>query len=268
MTNRIDRAFNALARRGKKALVLFVTAGDPSLGVTRQVLRFCDECGVDCVEIGVPFSDPLADGPVIQAASRRALRRGVNLKKIFALLRAERRRGLKLPIALMSSYNPLFRFGVTKALRACAASGVDGLIVPDLPAHESARLGREAEKSGIREILMVAPTTTAGRRARILRRARGFVYYVSLTGVTGARRRSRYPFRADLAALRRKARLPVCVGFGISDPGQARAIARFSDGVIVGSAVVAHLNHHSRGGLSAKSRAWVRAFLTAVRGAR
>lgn len=263
--NRVDAVFKNLKRRKEKALVAFVTAGDPSLEVTRQFLRFADESGVDVLELGVPFSDPLADGPVIQAASFRALQKHVNLTAILKLVREERRRGLKLPVLLMSSINPLYHYGLKKALAAAKISGVDGFIVPDLPIHESSELLRLAPEFAMHDILMLTPTTTREREKRILKHGRGFLYYISLTGVTGERKRDDFPFQKDIVRLRRTARTPVCVGFGISTPDQARRIAAFSDGVIIGSAIVRHLHDHSKHGLSQASKNLVQGFVRAVK---
>ncbi len=264
--NRIDERFKELRRARQKAVIVFVTAGDPSLGVTRQALRHAEKSGVDLVELGVPFSDPLADGPVIQAASFRALKRGVTFSKILDLVRAERRAGLTLPLVLMTSFNPVHRYGPRRAFEAAQRAGADGFIIPDLPFHEASNLLREARRLGLRLILMLTPTTSPERKTRILRKAGGFLYYVSLTGVTGERRRSAYPFRRDVLRIRRRTRVPLCVGFGVSTPREAAEISRFADGVIVGSAVVRNLDAHSRAGLSLQSKRWIAAFARAVKG--
>jgi tryptophan synthase alpha chain len=266
--NRIDAAFKRLRREKKKAVVLFATAGDPSVRVTQEFLRFAEEAGVDCVELGVPFSDPLADGPVIQASSLRVIRKGLNLRGILRLVRDARRKGLRMPIVLMTSYNPVLQYGPRKAFAEAKMSGVDGIIIPDLPVHEAEadgilKLGRDF---GVHNILMIAPTTTAARKRLVASRARGFLYYVSLRGVTGGRTWAGYPFTGDVGRLRKTARLPVCVGFGISNPRQAAEIARCSDGIIVGSAIVANLARHSGKGLGPRSRAWIRSFVRAVKG--
>lgn len=263
--NRIDQRFKILKKLKQKAVVIFVTAGDPSLEVTRQVLRFADKIGVDCVELGVPFSDPLADGPVIQASSFRALQKNVNLQQIMDLVRRERKAGIRVPIALMSSINPVFHYGMAKAAAAARRSGVDAWILPDLPVHEAAGLlnGKAADSHNI---LMVTPTTEPARRKSILQKAKGFIYYVSLTGVTGLRKRANYPFKPDVQRLRRGTHAPVCVGFGVSTPQQARDISKFADGVIVGSAIVRHLSANSRKGLSESSKRFIRSFVSAVKG--
>lgn len=263
--NRIDAVFQNLKRKRQKALILFATAGDPSMDITRQFLRYAEKAGVDCVELGVPFSDPLADGPVIQAASFRALGRGVSLDAILRLVRAERRRGLRIPIALMTSYNPVYRFGVKRAFATAKMSGVDGFIIPDLPYDEAGPALKLAGDFGVHLILMMTPTTTEARKKAVLRRGRGFIYYVSLKGVTGERERRKYPFDKEVRRLASRASAPVCVGFGISTPEQAADIARFAGGVIVGSAVVRDLDRYSKRGLSARSKAHIDSFARAVK---
>lgn len=263
--SRLQANLNKLKKSGEKALVLFITAGDPSLKVTREALRFADEAGVDCIEIGVPFSDPLADGPVIQAASFRALKKGVNLKKILNLVQDERRKGLKIPIILMSSLNPVHSFGMKRALAAAKSAGVQGIILPDLPADEAGEFILGSCREDLASILMLTPTTSPAREKHILRNASGFLYYVSLTGVTGERRRRDYPFQKDVTRLSRLARVPLYVGFGVSTPAQASAISRFSDGVIVGSAIVRDLFEHSKTGLSPNSKKWIERFVRAVK---
>lgn len=264
--NRIDATFKKLKQNRQKAAIAFFTAGDPSLKVTREVLRFAEQAGVDLVEIGVPFSDPLADGPVIQASSFRALERGTSLADILRLVREERRKGLSIPIVIMTSFNPVLNFGVTKAIAEAKRAGVDGFIIPDLPYHEAGAVFSESKRLGLRLILMITPTTDRARRRELLRRANGFLYYVSLTGLTGERKRAHYPFKADVALIRRSTRVPVCVGFGISEPRQARDIAKFSDGIIVGSAIVRDLAEHSRTGLSAVSRRCIAGFVRGAKG--
>jgi len=264
--NRMDARFAQLNKMKKKAVIAFVTAGDPSLEVTRQFLRYADKIGVDLVELGVPFSDPLADGPVIQAAGYRALRRGVHLTAILKLVREERRGGLQIPIALMTSVNPIYSFGLKKSCLAAKIAGVDGFIVPDLPVHEAGEFIRLTKECGLHNILMLTPTTTREREKKILKLGRGFLYYVSLTGVTGERsQRVELPFASDVKRQRKMTRTPVCVGFGVSTPKQAKQIATFSDGVIIGSAIVRHLDTHSKRGLSPSSKALVKSFVRAVK---
>lgn len=263
--NRIDEVFKRLRKKKEKALILFSTAGDPSLRITRQLLRFADTIGVDCVELGVPFSDPLADGPVIQASSHRALLKGIHLTSILKLVREERRRGLKIPLVLMSSYNPIYQFGLKKVLATAKLSGIDGIILPDLPAHEAEAFIQMSRAFNVHLVLMMTPTTTNQRKKIIQHKSRGFIYYISLKGVTGAHLKHAYPFRRDVQRVRSQVRTPVCVGFGIASPQQARQISRFSDGVIIGSTLVRHLNKHSRSKLSNQTKGWIRTLLKAVK---
>jgi tryptophan synthase alpha chain len=263
--NRIDQKFEELRMSGKKALILFIQAGDPSLAVTRQTLRYCEEAGVDCVEIGIPFSDPLADGPVIQAASYRALRRKTRWKQIVDMVKKERRAGLKIPVVFMTSFNPLHAHGLKQSAAQMRASGVDGVIVPDLPLGESAEESRFLKKAGIHQIYMATPTTQASRMRRIAKASGGFLYYVSLVGLTGTVKRGTFEFKSSVLALRKSTKTPVCVGFGVSEPKQAKKIAQFADGVIVGSALVEHLKRYSSRGLSGKTKKFISSFVRAVK---
>lgn len=234
---RIAERFAGLRERGEKALVPFVTAGDPDLDTTIALVRALEEAGADLVELGVPFSDPIADGPTIQRSSERALRGGVTLRRILETVKELRERSA-IPLVLMGSANPFYAMGVEAFTSAAAAAGVDGLIVPDLPPEEGGDLYAAAERRGLEPVLLAAPTTRPERLAMLVERTRGFLYYVSLTGVTGATA-GRGP---DLEASVRRARdlcpLPVVVGFGISTPEDAAEIATYADGIVVGSAVV------------------------------
>ncbi|MDO8580837.1 MAG: tryptophan synthase subunit alpha [Candidatus Omnitrophota bacterium] len=235
--NRIDSKFKELKKRRKKAFIVFFTAGDPDLQTTEQLVLAVEKAGVDLVEIGVPFSDPLADGPTIQAASQRALKHHVNLPKILDLV-ARLRKKTAIPICLMSYYNPIFHFGEEKFIKKAFQSGVDGLIVPDLPPEEATGLIPAARRNGLSTIFFLAPTTTRERMKTIVAASSGFVYYVSLTGVTGARQQIPSSFRQQVKVAKRLTKLPICVGFGVSTPAQVKAVAEIADGVIVGSAIV------------------------------
>lgn len=235
--NRITKKYRELARAGRKAFVAYIAAGDPTLGLTHAIARTLEGNGVDILELGIPFSDPIADGPTIQAASQRALANGVTLAKIFAAAK-RLRKGSELPIVFMTYYNPVFRYGIERFVRNCAASGVDGIIVPDLPHEESGALERAAARQDIAFIHLIAPTSTRARVATLARRSRGFVYYVSLTGVTGSRRTLPPEIGANVRCVKSVTKTPVFVGFGIADPAQARRVARSADGVIVGSALI------------------------------
>lgn len=264
-SNRIDDRFAMLATKSEKALIFFATAGDPSWRTLRETLEYCQDAGVDLIEIGVPFSDPLADGPVIQAAGFRALERGVNLDAILEFVAAERKRGLKLPIVLMSAFNPIFHRGTARCAARMAQAGVDGVIVPDLPLKESAVFRRELRARGLRWIDMVTPTTRPDRLEAHLKSAEGFLYFVSLVGLTGSAQGAESDTRARIQSLQKRTRVPVCAGFGISSPQDAGRLARFADGVIVGSALVRELAEHSAGALSRHSKALIRGFVRAVK---
>jgi tryptophan synthase alpha chain len=235
--SRLDETFGKLRAAGGRALVPYFTAGDPSLEVTRQLVEEAAARGADVIELGLPFSDPLADGPTIQRAGARALAGGVSLAKLLPVV-AGLRAQVAAPLVLMTYLNPLHRYGLEAAARDCAASGFDGLIVPDLPLEESAATGRAARAAGLDLVQLAAPTTGPARLRRIARASRGFVYLVALTGITG----ERAALPPDLVTLVRDLRAvttrPVCVGFGISTPAHVAEVVRYADGAIVGSAIV------------------------------
>jgi tryptophan synthase alpha chain len=235
--SRFAATFERLRARGERSLMPYIMAGDPSLEDTRRLLLEADKRGADAVELGVPFSDPLADGPVVQRAGLRALASGTTLPRVLELV-ATLRSQLTMPIALMTYYNPIFVFGLKGFARAAVDAGVDGLIVPDLPYDESGPLRAEAEPAGLDLIQMVAPTSTAARVKAIARVSRGFIYVVSLTGTTGERRELPPDLGAQMRTLRLVTTKPLCVGFGVSTPEHAAAVGKLADGVIVGSAVV------------------------------
>ncbi|MDP8266062.1 MAG: tryptophan synthase subunit alpha [Candidatus Aceula meridiana] len=235
--NRINKKFKELKKQKKKAFIAFITAGDPSLAVTKQLVLAFEKSGVDIVEIGVPFSDPLADGPTIQAASQRALKKGVTLKKILNLVK-EIRTQSEIPIALMTYYNPVFHFGLDDFALVAADAGVDGLIIPDLPTEEAAPLVKVANKQKVATVFFISPTTKKDRIKSIDKATSGFIYYVSLTGVTGERTKLPKELMADLKSVKRQVAKPVCVGFGISTGAQVKEVAKAADGVIVGSAII------------------------------
>lgn len=235
--SRIDLLFAGLRARGERAFVPFLTAGDPDLATSEALVLALAQAGADAIEIGVPFSDPIADGPTIQRATERALARGTSLRRVLELVKRLRAR-TEVPLVLMGSANPFYAMGAANFAKAAAEAGVDGVIVPDLPPEEGADLYAAAAQAGIDGILLAAPTTTPARLALLAERSRGFLYLVSLTGITGAR----VELAADLEKNVRRARaagsLPVCVGFGISTPEHARTVGAYADGVVVGSAIV------------------------------
>jgi len=235
--NRIDKKFKELKKAHKKAFIAFITAGYPNLSITEKLIYEFANSGVDIVELGVPFSDPLADGPVIQEASEEALKKNTHLIDILRLVKKARQK-TDLPICLMTYYNPIFCFGDQKFVNEAVKCGVDGVIIPDLPPDEGRDFIRRANKASLHVICFVAPTTSKERLKFIVNTARGFIYYVSLTGVTGARQHLPLDLIENLKAVKRSTKKPVCVGFGVSTAQQVKEASRVADGVIVGSAIV------------------------------
>ncbi len=242
--SRIDATFERLRARGERALVAYIMAGDPSLAETERLVIEAERRGADVVELGVPFSDPLADGPVIQRADVRALAAGTSLPRVLEMVASLRAR-VRLPLVLMTYYNPILAFGLEGFARTAVDAGADGVIVPDLPHEEAEPLRAEAEPAGLDLIHLVAPTSTPARVKAIARLSRGFVYVVSLTGVTGARRDLPPDLDAQIRTLRLVTTKPVCVGFGVSTPEQVAAVGELADGVVVGSAIVRAIEEHS-----------------------
>ena len=235
--NRIDQKFIQLKQKNKKAFIAFITAGYPNLATTAKLVLELEKRKVDIIELGVPFSDPLADGPVIQEASEHALKAGTNLIKILNLVK-QLRKDTSLPVCLMTYYNPVFCFGDKRFIDQAVASGVDGVIIPDLPCEEAREFISYANKKGLANICFIAPTSSYARIKAIAKAAKGFIYYVSLTGVTGARKTIAPDLLAKLFEIKRITAKPVCVGFGISDANQVRQVQDIADGVIIGSAIV------------------------------
>jgi tryptophan synthase alpha chain len=235
--SRIQKRFDWLKSKSEKALVAFITAGDPDLATTQELFSVIEEGGADIIELGVPFSDPLADGPVIQSASQRSLKSGTTLKKIIQLVR-DIRKSSQLPIVLMTSFNPVFVYGQEAFVKDAVDAGVDGVIIPDLPPEEAGEFDALAKPKNLDMIHLLAPTSTPDRVEMVGAQSRGFVYYVSLTGVTGARDSIAAGVEDKVTQIKQATSLPVLIGFGISGPEQAKAASGFSDGVIVGSAIV------------------------------
>ncbi|MDD5348365.1 MAG: tryptophan synthase subunit alpha [Candidatus Omnitrophica bacterium] len=235
--NRIDKTFKRLRQQRKKAFIAFITAGYPSLRTTEELVLGFARAGVDIVELGIPFSDPIADGPVIQQSSFEALKKKTTLVKVLSLVKGLRRK-TGIPVCFMSYYNPLYAFGPERFLRRARESGVDGLIIPDLPCEEAGDFLRLCDKYGIDLIQFIAPTTTRQRCRKICGLARGFIYYISLTGTTGVRKKLAQDISGHLRSVRSMTRKPVCAGFGISNRRQVAKVSQLCDGVIVGSAIV------------------------------
>ena len=238
MTTRIDQRFAELKREGRAALVTFMMAGDPDPKTSLAILKALPKAGADVIELGMPFTDPMADGPAIQAGGLRALNAGQTMVKTLAMVRAFRKGDAATPIVLMGYYNPIYIYGVTRFLADAKAAGVDGLIVVDLPPEEDEELCLPALKAGLNFIRLATPTTDDKRLPAVLANTSGFVYYVSITGITGAAAPDVAEVAAAVARIKRHTRLPVAVGFGVRTAKQARAIAAGADGVVVGSALV------------------------------
>jgi tryptophan synthase alpha chain len=238
MTTRIEKRFAALKREGRAALVTFTMAGDPDYATALALAQALPKAGADVIELGMPFTDPMADGPAIQAAGVRALAAGQNTKKTLELVRQFRAGDDETPVVLMGYYNPIYIYGVDKFLADAKAAGVDGLIVVDLPPEEDAELCIPALKAGLNFIRLATPTTDDKRLSAVLNNTSGFVYYVSITGITGAAAPDTGKVTAAVARIKRHTQLPVAVGFGVRTAEQARAIAEGADGVVVGSALV------------------------------
>lgn len=235
--SRIQKTFAELKKRGEAALIPFITAGDPDLATTLKIMHALERGGADAIELGIPFSDPTADGPTIQRSSERALKRPVSLPAIFGLVREFRRRS-QVPVILFGYFNPFFRFGLEAFASEAANAGADGVLCVDMPPEESGELKRWSDAAGLDLIFLLSPTSGPNRVRLAARLGRGFIYYVSVTGVTGARRSFDKDLRAQVARVRRASSLPVGVGFGISTPEQAAWIGGFADAAVVGSALV------------------------------
>ncbi|MGB8276881.1 MAG: tryptophan synthase subunit alpha [Methylovirgula sp.] len=238
MTTRIDTRFADLAQQNRAALVTFVMAGDPDLATSLDILKALPSAGADLIELGMPFTDPMADGPAIQAAGLRALKAGTTLTKTLALVADFRKTDPTTPLVLMGYYNPIYVHGVEKFLAEAKAAGVDGLIVVDLPPEEDAELCLPALEAGLAFIRLATPTTDAARLPAVLANTSGFVYYVSITGITGAAAPEAAQVAAAVGRLKHHTDLPVAVGFGVKNAASAAAIAAVADAVVVGSALV------------------------------
>jgi len=263
--SRIHETFSALHQNGRRALIPYLTAGFPEPGETVALLRGLQAGGADIIELGVPFSDPIADGPTIQRASTHALEKGTTLKDILAAVR-EFRVSSQTPLVLFGALNPFLHYGIEKFAKEAAAAGVDGVLIPDLPAEESEEIGAALHAQGLDLIHLVAPTTSRVRKSEICKTAAGFIYYISLKGVTGARTDITYELEEPLQEIRACTDLPVAVGFGISTPEQAVTVAKWADGIIIGSALIDLLfkTETDRAGAAEKFMRSIRTALDAV----
>lgn len=270
--NRIETRFQKLRQEGRKAFIAFTTAGFPNLAAYPQLLEKLPEAGVDLIEIGVPFSDPMADGPAIQAANNQALREGITLAKILDMVRYFRTKDNETPIVLMGYYNPIYSYGMMRFLDDAQKAGVDGFIVPDLPPEEDEEFRVPAKARGLNVIRLVTPTTDKTRLPTVLKDASGFLYYVSITGITGGASADAANVKEHIDAVRAQTDLPIAIGFGVNTPAQAKEMATLADGVIVGSAIVkrasAHLDDHGKpaSGMQADVLTFVSDLANAVHG--
>jgi tryptophan synthase alpha chain len=263
--NRIVEKFAQLKRAGKKGLVVYVGAGDPNLDATRELALAFDQAGVDILELGVPFSDPLADGLVNQLAAQRGLESGTTPPKLLAAIAAIRRQS-QIPIVLYIYFNLIHKVGVEKFIRDSAQAGVDGLLVLDLPPEESDNYEALMKSAGLCHIYLVAPTTPDARMEKIVRRGSGFIYYISREGVTGMQTQVATNLAAQVAKIRTHTTLPIAVGFGVSNPEQAKLVASEADAVVVGSAIVNQIAEHGKSPeLVAKVGAFVKSLADAVK---
>jgi tryptophan synthase alpha chain len=251
MTTRIDARFAELKKQGRSAFVTFLVAGDPDAVTSLEIIKALPKAGADIIEIGMPFTDPMADGPSNQAAGLRALKAGMTLKKTLAMVHEFRQGDATTPIVLMGYYNPIYIYGVDKFLVDAKSAGVDGLIIVDLPPEEDAELCLPAMKAGLNFIRLATPTTDDKRLPAVLANTSGFVYYVAVTGITGSASGNTAEVGEDVARIKRHTTLPVCVGFGIRTPEAARGMAQIADGAVVGTALVDALY----GSLDAEGRA-------------
>ncbi len=238
MVRRIEKVFRDLKNTNQKAFISFIMAGDPDMDKTYELISSFPAYGVDIIELGIPFTDPMADGLSIQRAANRSLKIGTNLKNILALVKKFRNTNKETPIILMGYYNPIYSFGVEKFLNEAYSSGVDGLIIVDLPPEEDKELYIPSQSHGIDFIRLSTPTSDESRLPKILKKSSGFIYHVSITGTTGAARVDVKNLAPELNKVRKFTNLPVCVGFGIRSPQDAEAVSSIADGVVVGSAIV------------------------------
>jgi tryptophan synthase alpha chain len=238
---RISETFRRLMKKGGKAFIPYVTAGDPSLDKTAEMVHVLEECGADIIELGVPFSDPLADGPTIQRASERALKNGVTLRKVISLVR-DLRQSTQVPLVLMTYFNPVFKYGVEDFVGNARVAGVDGVIIPDLPPDEAKNFIRLSRKASLDTIFLLAPTSTDERIRKVSKASSGFIYYVSMTGITGANLSLDGSMETLISSIRKFTDKPIAVGFGVSTPDEASMVSKLADGVIVGSAIVKRLH--------------------------
>ena len=235
--NRIDAKFKELKKKGKKAFIPYITAGDPDMETSKRIILALSEEGADIIEIGVPFSDPLADGATIQGAIKRSLDAECTVKKVLRLTSSVRKK-THVPLVFMTYYNIVYHYGIKRFIKDAKRAGIDGIIVPDLPMEEAEELRKVTLKEGVHLVMLSAPTTPGKRFKRLASFSKGFTYHVSLTGVTGERKKLEEGLKRTIKKFKRLTKSPICVGFGVSNARQAQEVASFADGVIVGSAII------------------------------
>ncbi len=250
MKNRIESKFLELSKTNQQALVAFITSGDPNQNISKKILRVLKDKKIDMIEIGFPFSDPMADGPTIQRSSQRAIKSGANLNTTFQLVKDFRNNEKKTPIILMGYFNPIFQFGLGKFFKMCSDVGVDGLIIVDLPPEENEYISNYTKKYNVCNIRLLTPTTHNRRLKQILKHTDGFLYYISVMGITGTKKPSILEVEKSIKRIRKISKLPICVGFGIKNKKQIQALNKFSDGCVVGSAIVSFIEDFDNGKVS------------------
>lgn len=263
--SRIDGRFAALKEEGRSALVAFITAGDPDAEVSAQILNGLPAAGADIIELGMPFSDPMADGPAIQEASERALAAGMTIRGVLSMVRAFRKTDSDTPLILMGYLNPVLAYGEAAFMADAAGAGVDGLILVDMPPEEDSEIRALAGTHDLSIIRLMAPTSTDTRLKTILPGAGGFLYYIAVAGVTGSKSAELKSVDEALARIRKQTDLPICVGFGIKTPEQAAEIAGIADGVVVGSAIVSRIGKAGAAGAREKALDFVRSLASGLR---
>jgi tryptophan synthase alpha chain len=263
MKNRLLLKASQAQKAKSKLFCAFLTLGYPNLAATEKLIVEFEKAGVDIIELGFPFSDPMADGPTIQYSSERALENGVKMEDAFKLVAKLRKKGCRIPILLFTYLNPVFHYGEKRIVARAAQAGFDGFIIPDAPPEEEQELTKACHNAGLARVYLVAPTTEKKRAAMIARHSEGFIYYVSLRGVTGARKALPSDIQKNLKGLKRVAQIPVLIGFGVSSPEQSRKLGHISQGVIVGSAIVEQLR--KSGGKTAPAVAFVRRMVKALK---
>jgi tryptophan synthase alpha chain len=258
----LKQKFSSLKKQGRKAFIAYIPFGFPNIKATKSICLALEESGVDVIELGIPFSDPLADGPIIQKATSWALKKGANIENLFKTLKALTK-AINIPLVIMTYYNPIFNFGLDKFLKKIKQLGVSAITIVDLPLEEAKEYINKAKKLNLETVFFVTPTTSLARTKRIAKVSKGFVYYISVTGITGPKNFSYKVLAQDVKAIKKVTKLPVCVGFGIHNRSQVSKINTFADGVIVGSSIVEFIeNNHSKKNFIKGLKTYIRSLLS------